>query len=77
MAPVTYSLAAVAAARALERDPLEWALAGGEDHHMLATFPTAGSVPVSWTVIGRVEPGAGVTVDGTTPRDLGWDHFRT
>ena len=72
---VPVHLAAVAAGKQLGRDPLEWALTGGEDHHMLATFPARGAVPVGWTVIGEVRPGSGVLVDGALPGDLGWDHF--
>ena len=72
---VPVHLAAVAAGKQLGRDPLEWALTGGEDHHMLATFPARGAVPVGWTVIGEVRPGSGVLVDGALPGELGWDHF--
>ena len=72
---VAVHLAAVAAARELGRDPLEWALTGGEDHHILATFQSAGAVPTGWTVVGDVRPGAGVAVDGAPPSGLGWDHF--
>ncbi|MGC4175039.1 thiamine-phosphate kinase [Demequina sp.] len=73
---VPVHLAAVAAGRTLDRDPQQWALTGGEDHHMLATFPARGAVPTGWTVIGEVRAGAGVTVDGENPSALGWDHFR-
>jgi thiamine-monophosphate kinase len=75
LAPV--HLAAVAAGKVLDRDPNEWALTGGEDHHILATFPNRGAVPTTWTVIGEVRPGSGVTVDGAEPRGLGWDHFES
>jgi thiamine-monophosphate kinase len=68
-------LAAVSAGKVLGREPLEWALTGGEDHHILATFPASASVPTGWTVIGDVRPGTGVTVDGVQPHELGWDHF--
>lgn len=74
-AAVPVHLAAVAAARTLNRDATEWALTGGEDHHMLAAFPASGAVPMGWTVVGRVNVGAGVTVDGAAPASLGWDHF--
>lgn len=68
--------AAAATAKALGADPLVWALTGGEDHMMLATFPNAERIPASWTVVGAVERGEpGVLVDGQAPAALGWDHF--
>ncbi|WP_062132781.1 thiamine-phosphate kinase [Demequina aestuarii] len=55
---------------------LAWAMAGGEDHHMLATFPRASAVPGGWHVIGAAVEGPGtLLVDGETPVDQGWDHF--
>jgi thiamine-monophosphate kinase len=66
------------AATALGADPLTWALNGGEDHALVATFPPSVSLPGSWRVIGAVRPGpSAVLVDGaprTTPS--GWEHFR-
>lgn len=56
---------------------LQWALGGGEDHHMLATFPRAAAVPESWHVIGVVSEGAnGLLIDGAEPTEQGWDHFK-
>jgi len=49
---------------ALGVEPSEWVLAGGDDHAFLATFGSARQVPTGWTVIGDVEEGEGVTVDG-------------
>jgi thiamine-monophosphate kinase len=49
-------------------------LTGGEEHTLLATFPTA-SVPAGWRVIGAVAQGSGVFVGGREPGELGWDHF--
>jgi len=72
---VPVHLAAVAAGKTLDRDPLEWALTGGEDHHMLATFQDSSALPPGWTVIGTVSDAEGVTVDGAAPTFLGWDHF--
>lgn len=53
------------AATVLGEDAVEWALSGGEDHVLLATF-APGDVPASWHVIGSVHAGSGVTVDGET-----------
>lgn len=73
---VPVHLAAVAAGERLGRDARAWALTGGEDHHMVATFPSAGALPVGWTVVGRVTSGhSGVRVDDAEPTSLGWDHF--
>ncbi|AUG79832.1 thiamine monophosphate kinase [Kitasatospora sp. MMS16-BH015] len=63
-------------------DPLVWVLSGGEDHAIVATFPSSAQLPARWRVIGRVvrpaSPARGgqVTVDGA-PWDAagGWDHF--
>lgn len=64
------------AARALELDPVEWILSGGEDHGFAATFDPGKPVPAGWTVIGSVAAGTGVTVDGVL-RDSGggWHSF--
>ena len=66
---------------ALNADPLEFILGGGDDHPLLACFPSADDVPGDWTVIGSVtdaDPSVGpvVTVDGA-PYDgpTGWTHF--
>lgn len=53
---------------------LECVLAGGEEHSLLATFPA--QPPHGWRVIGRVEPGEGITLDGEPQPARGWDHFR-
>ena len=59
--------------------PLEWLLAGGEDHGLLATFPPDADVPAPFRVIGSVRPadtGASVLVAGKAPVGItGWDHF--
>jgi thiamine-monophosphate kinase len=66
------------AAAALGADPLTWALNGGEDHALVATFPPSVALPAAWRVIGEVRPGrSAVLVDGA-PRTIpsGWQHFR-
>lgn len=62
--------------RALNVDPMRWLLTGGEDHPLVATFPSAASVPAAWTVIGHVREGEGVLVDGAPYPLPGWDAFR-
>jgi thiamine-monophosphate kinase len=62
---------------ALGVDPMEWVLAGGDDHALAATFPGDRAPPGPWRVIGRVARGRGVLVDGVLyPESGGWDHFR-
>lgn len=61
--------------RALNVDPMRFLLTGGEDHPLVATFPSAKSVPRGWTVIGRVREGEGVLVDGAAYPLPGWDSF--
>ena len=51
-------------ARALSADPLQWPLTGGDDHALAATFPADVDLPMAWSVVGRVEAGEGVVVDG-------------
>jgi thiamine-monophosphate kinase len=56
---------------------LTWVLTGGEDHALAATFPPGTILPSRWTVIGQVQPGPGVVVDGREwAGSAGWDHFR-
>lgn len=65
-----------AAAEKLGADWREWALGGGEDHALAATFPASTVLPASWTVIGAASRGSGVLVDGETwAGPAGWDHF--
>jgi len=61
---------------ALNADPLQFLLGGGDDHALLATFEDVAAVPEGWAVIGDVTAGEGVTVDGTTyDGPTGWTHF--
>lgn len=65
------------AAMAFALDPTDWLLHGGEDHAFLAVFRDALAVPSDWTIIGTVEAGTGVYLDGVLQADGGgWDHFR-
>jgi len=66
---------------ALGVDPMQFILAGGDDHALVATFPADTDLPEGFTTIGSVsepgEAGAVVTIDGATydgPR--GWSHFQ-
>jgi thiamine-monophosphate kinase len=75
--PVAAKLRDVASA--LGGNPLDWALTGGEDHALVATFPDEDAVPPDWTVCGRVRPGSGVSVDADRwggAGDPGWRHWR-
>ena len=63
-------------ARALNADPVHWLLAGGEDHALAATFPPDVDLPMAWSVVGRVEAGDGVLVDGAEwGGPAGWTSF--
>jgi thiamine-monophosphate kinase len=65
------------AATALGVDPLQWILAGGDDHALVATFPAGVPLPEGWRAIGSVHEGTGITVDRKPwTGGLGWDHFR-
>ncbi|WP_297737789.1 thiamine-phosphate kinase [Nocardioides sp.] len=66
----------LAVGAALGVDPLQFVLGGGDDHGLLATFPSAAHVPAGWHVIGSVAAGSGVTVDGGEYEGpTGWTHF--
>ena len=55
----------------------DWALTGGEDHALAATFPAGSAPPDGWRVIGNVREGDGVLVDGERrAAGGGWEHFR-
>lgn len=66
-----------AAAAALDgADWIRWALTGGEDHALAATFPAGTELGRAWQVIGSVSAGEGVRVDGEPyPGPAGWNHF--
>ena len=61
---------------ALGADPLRFILSGGDDHALVATFPSGTPLPAAWTVIGEVSEGEGVTVDGAAyDGPTGHTHF--
>jgi thiamine-monophosphate kinase len=65
-----------AVAAATGADPLSFILGGGDDHALLATYPSADDVPDGWTMVGSVAEGSGVTVDGGDyDGPTGWTHF--
>jgi thiamine-monophosphate kinase len=72
-------LVAAAAALGDRSLALEWVLAGGEDHALLACFPREADLPATFTVVGRVlgvqnEPGVLFGGAPWTGPD-GWHHF--
>lgn len=71
---VTEELQAMASA--FNGDAMAWVLQGGEDHAFVATFADESAVPPGWVVIGSVSDGTGVTVDGESVVQSGWDHFK-
>ncbi len=65
-----------AAASAYNLDPREWMLDGGDDHALLATFPSDAELPSGFSVIGRVVEGdPEVRVDGAVRSGGGHRHF--
>lgn len=69
----------VAVGAALGVDPMQFVLAGGEDHPLVATFPAGTALPEGFRAIGAVTAagdGPSVTVDGEVyDGDPGWAHF--
>jgi thiamine-monophosphate kinase len=63
-------------ASALNTDPMTWVLTGGDDYALVATFAKGVALPAEWTVIGLVNEGSGVRVDGLRWSDGGHEHFR-
>jgi thiamine-monophosphate kinase len=62
---------------ALNADPYDWVLAGGDDHALVATLPADVEPPVGCVVIGAVTDGSGVLVDDRAYGGPGGhDHFR-
>lgn len=69
------TLRAAAGALRVVTDPRSWVLTGGEDHALVATFPSHVDLPEPWEVVGDVRRGDGVTVDGVAVQNGGWEHF--
>ncbi|HEX8768462.1 MAG TPA: thiamine-phosphate kinase [Jatrophihabitans sp.] len=61
---------------ALNTDPMTWVLGGGDDYSLVATFPNGTRLPDTWQVIGMVNEGSEVRVDGLRWAHLGHQHFR-
>ena len=62
---------------ALGADPMQFILTGGDDHALVATFPSGTALPDGWQLIGEVAEGSGVTVDGAEYEGpTGHQHFR-
>jgi thiamine monophosphate kinase len=59
---------------ALGEDPGS-ALAGGEDHSLLATFPPGAVPPPGFVAIGTVRSGRGLALDGEPNVGGGWDPY--
>ncbi|MGW0174865.1 thiamine-phosphate kinase [Rhodococcus sp. NPDC003322] len=65
-----------AAAEVLGADALHWVLTGGEDHSLLATFPSGTALPDGWRRVGVVREGSGVLVGGREwTGSGGWQSF--
>ena len=58
-----------------EDDAWRSVIEGGEEHSLLACFPSRASLPEGWRRIGDVVVGSGVTLHGDPVRGGGWDHF--
>jgi thiamine-monophosphate kinase len=60
---------------ALNVDPMTWVLGGGDDYSLAATFPNGTNLGPNWQVVGLVNEGAEVRVDGLRWNDGGHEHF--
>jgi thiamine-monophosphate kinase len=76
-ARITVDAPVAEAAAAFNADPLLWVLGGGDDHALLATFPSGVALPEGFVAIGAVVAGdPAVLVDGATwSGPAGHDHF--
>jgi thiamine-monophosphate kinase len=66
------------AARAIDANPSDWVIGGGEDHSLLATFPVGAALPRAFKPIGVVLPqGPAPVMLGAQPLpERGWDSSR-
>lgn len=66
------------AARAIGANERDWVLFGGEDHSLLATFPSDVQLPRGFKRIGTVLPQqpAAVMLDAQPLNESGWDSIR-
>lgn len=66
------------AARAIDANPSDWVIGGGEDHSLLATFPAGETLPRAFKPIGVVLPqGPAPVMLGAQPLpERGWDSSR-
>lgn len=65
-------------ARAIEANPSDWIIGGGEDHSLLATFPAGATLPRAFKPIGVVLPQgpAPVMLGAQALPERGWDSSR-
>jgi len=67
------------AARAIEANPSDWVIGGGEDHSLLATFPAGTKLPRAFKPIGVILPkGPAPVMLGAGPMpERGWDSSKS
>jgi len=58
-----------------EDDAWRSVVEGGEEHSLLAAFPSGTELPQGWRRIGDVVTGSGVSLRGEAVVGGGWDHF--
>jgi len=58
-----------------EEDAWRCVSEGGEEHSLLACFPSGAVLPDGWRKIGEVVAGSGVRLRGQLITGGGWDHF--
>ncbi len=66
------------AARAIDASESDWVIGGGEDHSLLATFPSDAQIPRAFKVIGVVLPAgaAPVMLGANALPEKGWDSVK-